>query len=78
MTVKEVADRLQVAEKTVKAWIATGHLQAVNVSLSVSSKKPRLRVLEDDLLAFQASRIVCPKASRKSPSKKLPPSGNWV
>ena len=42
--IKEAAERLQVEERTVRYWIATGDLKAVNVSRSAASKKPRLRI----------------------------------
>ena len=49
LTVKEVAERLQVSTKTVRRWIAAG-------ALSVHYIGRQLRVSEDDLLIFLARR----------------------
>ena len=76
--IKEAAERLQVEERTVRYWIATGDLKAVNVSRSAASKKPRLRILEEDMLSFQALRSVVPASQRRSPERQTAPARRWV
>src|SRR5690606_27904078 len=52
----EVAEELGVDERTVRQWIAEGELRAFNVSRNRTSQRPRLRVFEDDVLAFAQRR----------------------
>ena len=77
MTIPEVAERLQVSQKTVKVWIAAGELKAINVSASAKSKKPRLRVMEQALVEFIALRTAGPGAILKRAMKKRPLK-EWV
>lgn len=61
-SVADVARRFDVGAATVLAWIRSGELLAVNVSRSARSKKPRFRVSEAALLAFEAARMPTPPA----------------
>lgn len=56
----EVAEALGVSSRTVGYWIATGALRAVNLSRDPRSRKPRWRVLADDLERFLAARSTAP------------------
>jgi hypothetical protein len=61
--------------ETVKHWIRSGELVAVNVSRNRQSGVPRLRVRQSDLDAFLAVRSTStskPKADRRRP-RSLPP-----
>lgn len=49
LTVKEVAERLQVSTKTIRRWIAADELSVHHIGR-------QLRVSEDDLLVFLARR----------------------
>jgi excisionase family DNA binding protein len=55
-SVAEVAERYAVNVTTVRQWIAAGELPAVNTSRSRYSKKPRYRVTQAALDAFEAAR----------------------
>ncbi len=57
-SLNEIAESLGVHERTVREWIDSGELRAINASRSRTSQKPRLRVLDADLQAFLASRSV--------------------
>ncbi len=50
LTPKQVAERLQVSEDTVRGWCGCGDLLAVNVSKG--HYKERWRITEDDLTEF--------------------------
>ena len=60
LTVKDVADRFGVGPAAVTRWILAGELTAVNVSRSPRSKKPRWRVTETALEAFETRRTSTP------------------
>jgi excisionase family DNA binding protein len=64
-SVRQVAERYGVSVHTVLAWITkTGELRAVNVGRSPAGKKPRWRVTEQALAAFEARRTPTPTAPR--------------
>jgi hypothetical protein len=63
-TLQEAADYLSVSHRTVNRLVDGGELPHVNVSPSLSSKKPRKRIQECDLLAFVASRRKDPRGER--------------
>ena len=70
LTVTQVAERLQVTEKTVTGWIRSKSLKAFDVSLRPGTGKPRYRIQEADLREFQSKRQVgTAKPRRKKPSK---------
>jgi excisionase family DNA binding protein len=73
-TLDEVADSLGVSARTVQQWISDGELRAVNVSRSRSSRKPRLRIRQEDLDAFIAGRAVGsdPPRPRRPPRRDIP------
>ena len=55
LTPPAIAARLSVAEETVRGWIASGELTAVNVA-SRGCRRPRYRVDPADLEMFLAAR----------------------
>lgn len=56
-SVKEVADRLKVAEATVRHWIRTGALRAIEIGKG-------WRVADADLAAFLAAHETAPRRVR--------------
>lgn len=59
-TVKDLMERYGVAQHTVLAWIRSGELKAINVGVSSKRKKPRWRIGDDALEAFEKSRTSAP------------------
>jgi excisionase family DNA binding protein len=55
-TVKDLTERYRVSEHTVLGWIRSGELRAVNVGRKSGAKKPRWRIPEEALSAFELSR----------------------
>ncbi|AMV23763.1 Helix-turn-helix domain protein [Gemmata sp. SH-PL17] len=70
LTVPEVAKKFGVSEATVLAWITRGELKAVNVSRSARSKRPRWRISQAALEAFEAARTPSPPAPTVRRSKQ--------
>jgi transposase len=56
LRLRDVATRLCVSVDTVRRWIASGQLVAINVSVTRRSKKPRHVVRPADLAAFEEGR----------------------
>ncbi len=55
-TVKEVADRLKVAEATVRRWIGLGELRAIDIGKG-------WRIADADLAAFLSRHETVPRAA---------------
>jgi len=55
-TPSQIAERYEVGVGRVIDWIKSGRLRAVNVSVSVRSKKPQYRVSAAALEQFEQSR----------------------
>jgi predicted site-specific integrase-resolvase len=70
-TLQEAAKYLSVSLRTVDRLIRSGELPHVNVSPSLTSKKPRRRIQECDLLTFVASRRKDPRAERKRRRRRV-------
>jgi excisionase family DNA binding protein len=66
LTVARVAERYGVTEGTVLAWISSGELKALNVGRKPGAKKPRWRVSETALEAFEAARSAAAPAPPKA------------
>ena len=62
-TPPQVAERYRVAVDKVLAWIHSGQLRAVNVAARVGGR-PRWRIDESDLLAFEQRRVAVPTAPK--------------
>lgn len=64
-TVKEVADRLKVAEATVRHWIKEGQLRAIDIGKG-------WRIADADLADFLLSHQTAPKLLRPGLSGSVP------
>ena len=71
LTVQQIAERYGVSAHTVLAWIARHELRAVNVARSANGGKPRWRITEEGLLAFEEKRTPGPPALRTRRRKKI-------
>jgi excisionase family DNA binding protein len=56
LSVKDVAERYGVGLHTVLGWIERGELRAINVGRRPGGKKPRWRMTEGALAAFEGAR----------------------
>lgn len=56
ITPREYAKHLRIKPSTVLGWIRSGELRAVNISRSVSSKKPRYLIDAIDIESFENRR----------------------
>lgn len=61
-TVQEVADRLEVAEATVRQWIKSGALRAIDIGKG-------WRISDTDLAQFLKDRETAPRQSGHRPSQ---------
>lgn len=61
-TVKDLQQRYDVTERTVLLWIQSGELKAMHMGRRMGSKKPRWRVSQAALDAFEALRTATPSA----------------
>ena len=61
-TIKDICDHFGVNEHTCLAWIHSGELKAVNVGVAPGKKKPRWRITQEALDAFEALRAASPPA----------------
>ncbi len=59
---QKAAERLGVKASTVIAWIRTGQLDGMDMSRQPGVGKPRFKVSEAALIAFQEKRRVVPPA----------------
>lgn len=55
-TVQDISNRYQVKPHTVLHWLRTGQLRGINVGLAPGKLKPRWRISQAALDAFEASR----------------------
>jgi excisionase family DNA binding protein len=62
--IHEIAERCGVSVRTVRAWIRAGELKAINVSRKPGSRKPRYRITQTALDAFEAARTSGPSAPK--------------
>jgi hypothetical protein len=60
LTVRDVMNRFGVTQATVLGWIAGGELKAINVGRKLGAKKPRWRVTQAAVEAFEALRSATP------------------
>jgi excisionase family DNA binding protein len=70
LTVNDVCERYDVAEHTVLAWIRSGELRAVNVGRKPGAKKPRWRITQEALDAFELLRTPTPILPRTKRRKR--------
>jgi excisionase family DNA binding protein len=70
LNVREVCERLAVAEHTVLSWIRNGELRAINVGRRPGTKKPRWRVTPEALATFVLLRSPAPPAPKRQRRRK--------
>jgi excisionase family DNA binding protein len=70
LSVCDLCQRYSVSEHTVLSWIRSGELRAVNVGRKPGSKKPRWRISEEALAAFEQSRTPTPPPPRAQRRKR--------
>ena len=63
-TIKDICNRFGVTEHSVLLWIHHGELKAINVGRSPGKKKPRWRITQAALDAFEALRSTPPPAAK--------------
>ena len=63
-TVQDLCERYGVTVHTVLGWIRSGELKAVNVGRRLGAKKPRWRITQAALDAFEAIRTTTPPLPR--------------
>jgi excisionase family DNA binding protein len=70
LSVRDLCERYGVGEHTVLGWINSGELRAVNVGRHPGAKKPRWRITQDALEAFEALRTPTPPVPRTRRRKR--------
>lgn len=73
-TVKSLQERYGVSEGTVLGWIKSGQLKAMNMGRTPGGKKPRWRVTQEWLDAFEQART----ATADAPRTRRPKPANVV
>lgn len=63
-TVQDLCVRYSVTVHTVLSWIRSGELVAVNVGRNLRAKKPRWRITQEALDAFELARTPTPPPPR--------------
>jgi excisionase family DNA binding protein len=75
-TVQDIQRRYGVTEHTVLGWVHSGELKAVNVGRTPKAKKPRWRITQEALEAFEQLRTTTPTPPRarrrKQPADVIP------
>jgi excisionase family DNA binding protein len=69
-SVQDLCDRCTVSQQTVLGWINSGELAAVNVGRKPGGKKPRWRITQAALDAFEAARASCPPPPRPAQRRR--------
>lgn len=69
MTVRDVAELYEVSENTVLTWLHNGSLRGVNVAPDIRSKKPKWRISQAAIDAFEELRTPSPPLPR-APRRK--------
>jgi hypothetical protein len=69
-TVHTIALRHSVSDKTVRGWIRNGELKAINAGRTPNGRKPRWRITQAALEAFEALRTSTPPAPRTRRTKQ--------
>jgi excisionase family DNA binding protein len=67
-TPPELAKQYGVSPDKVLAWIRAGELRAINVATRLGGR-PRYRISEEDLAAFEARRAARPSPKRQRPAR---------
>jgi hypothetical protein len=69
-TVHDIQRRYSVTVHTVLGWIRSGDLRAINVGRRPGAKKPRWRITEAALEAFELARTPSPPPPRARRRKR--------
>jgi excisionase family DNA binding protein len=70
LSVRDLCERYGVGEHTVLSWINHGELRAVNVGRHLGAKKPRWRITQEALAAFELARTPTPPQPRARRRKR--------
>jgi excisionase family DNA binding protein len=70
LSVRDLCERYGVSQHTVLAWIHGGQLRAINVGRQPGGKKPRWRITQQALEAFELARTPSPPPPRARPRKQ--------
>ena len=68
-SVKQIRERFAVGEHTVLVWIGNGELAAINVSRQAGGK-PKWRITQDALTAFELLRTATPRPTQSRPRRR--------
>lgn len=71
-TVQDISRRYGVTEHTVLAWIRSGELTAIHTGRKSGARKPRWRITEAAVAAFEAARATGPPPPPRTRRRKLP------
>ncbi len=71
LSVRDLCERYGVSEPSVLGWIHSGEMRAVHVGRKPGAKKPRWRVTQQALEAFEQARTPSPPPPR-TPRKSRP------
>jgi hypothetical protein len=69
-TVVEVMRRYGVGQNTVLLWISNGSLKAINIGRSSGAKRPRWRITQTAIEAFEASRTAATPSAPRTRSRR--------
>ena len=70
LSVRDLCERYGVGEHTVLGWINFGELRAINVGRKPGAKKPRWRITQEALEAFELARTATPPQPRAQRRKR--------
>jgi excisionase family DNA binding protein len=70
LTIRDLCERYSVSQHTVLGWINRGELRAINVGRRPGAKKPRWRITQAALEAFELSRTPTPPPPRGKRRKR--------
>jgi excisionase family DNA binding protein len=70
-SVRDLCERYGVSEHTVLGWIHSGELPAVNVGRRLGAKKPRWRITQEAMEAFEQLRTHTPPPPRTRRKKQM-------
>ncbi len=73
-TVDEIQQRYGVTEGTVLGWIRVGDMKAINVGRKLGSKRPRWRIPQASVDAFEASRTTAAQPVKQRKARRATPS----
>lgn len=69
-TVPRLAEELAVKEQVILQWIRSGELKACNLAANAKGRRPRWRILPNDLEDFLRRRSTAPAAATPAPRRR--------